>query len=400
MACARRAAAYWAAGRAEMLESELIEDSARLQALTGEWGALAEANSQPLSHPAWMLAWLAHLAPAGALTRVVAVREHGRLVGLGPFFVDPSRRGRVDYRLLGGGLPRISPLSVPGREWEVAAAIAGELARARPAPDALALESAPLASHWPAALREGWPGRVRPLSRQYHVQSSPTVSLQAGSYEAWLAGKSPSFRGEMGRHRRKLAAAGGSSRTSTPETLAGDVEAFVRLHALRWHGSDSSTIVAAGERMPALLEDVGRRASDSGCFRLYLLEIDGEPIAAELCAATGGEVLLMNGGWDERFARFSPSMLSMLDALEDAFARGDRRVDLGPGQQPFKLRMADGDDPVAWTLMLAPGRRLALSCARSAPMLAGRSLRAMTKRAVPARQVDRLRALRNRLERR
>jgi CelD/BcsL family acetyltransferase involved in cellulose biosynthesis len=382
------------------LESEMIVEQPRLESLREEWEALAIANSQPMSLPAWMLGWLRHLAPPHATARVVAVREGGRLVGLAPLFVELGGRGRVDYRLLGGPTPRTSPLAVPGREWEVAEAIAAELSRALPRIDALALESGPLASHWPTALRERWPGRVRPPARRYHVQSSPTVSLDAGSFDAWLAGKSSSFRRELRRHRRDFTAAGGTSRMSTRATLSDDIAAFIRLHALRWEERGSSSIVEVGERMPAMLEEVAGSLIDSGGLRLYLLEIDGEPIAAQLCAGAGGEVLCFNGGWDARFAHLSPSILAIVDAIEDAFARAEARVDLGPGEQTFKRRVADGDDPVAWTLLLAPGRRLGLSYARSAPMLAGRSARETVKRAVSAERADRLRALRDRVGRR
>lgn len=365
----------------------------------GEWERLAIANARPMSHPAWMLGWLRHAAPAGTQARVVAVRERGRLIGIGPFFVRASGRGRRDYRLLGASLPRVCPLAVPGREWEVARSIGEQLAQASPRPDALALECGPLASQWPAALREEWPGRLRPLLRTYNVQNSPTVSLRAGSYEAWLAGKSASFRREMNRHRRRFEAAGGTARITTMETLAQDAAAFVRLHSMRWKGSERSSIVALGQRMPALLEEVGREALASGAFRLHLLELEGEPIAAQLCAAAGGEVLFMNSGWDERHARLSPAILCMLAALQDAFARGDRRVDLASGTQPFKLRMADGDDPVTWTLLLAPGRRLALSYARTVPMLAAVRARRQAKRALSPQQLDRLRGLRERVAR-
>jgi CelD/BcsL family acetyltransferase involved in cellulose biosynthesis len=383
-----------------MLDAELLVRTPDLEALAPEWDALAVANAQPMSAPAWMLGWLRHLAPAGAAARVVAVRERGSLVGLAPLFVEPARRGRVDYRLLGGAVPRTSPLSLRGREWEVAAAIAGVLARTSPRVDALTLESTPLASHWSAALRERWPGVLRPIARDYYVQSSLTVSLRGGSFEAWLAGKSPSFRREMRRHQRGFQARGGSYRTSTRETLASDIQAFMRLHAQRWSGRGASSIVAAGEGMSAMMSEVGAEQLDSGRFRLSLLEIDGEPICAQLCAAAGGEVLFLNGGWDERFAALSPSILNQLHALRDGFERGDARVDMGPGQQAFKLRMADGNDPVAWTILMIPGRRLALTYARTAPMLARNRVRGLAKRALPDEQADRLRELRSRLRRR
>jgi CelD/BcsL family acetyltransferase involved in cellulose biosynthesis len=380
-----------------VLKTELIVEATQLQKLASEWEDLVEVGGPPLAHPAWMLAWFQHLAPQETLTRVVIVRERGRLVGIAPFFVDATRRGRVDYRLFGSSGARISPLSLPGREWEVASAVMEVLAQADPRPDVIALEGAALASHWPMALREGWPGRVQPIVHQYFVQASPTISLDAESFETWLAGKSSSFRKEMRLHRRQFQAAGGSWRASTRQTLQQDIATFMRLHTLRWENRGRSSLVAHGERMTAMLHAVAEAQRETDPIRIWIVEIDGEPIAAQLCAAAGGEILLMNGGWDKRFAKFSPARLAELAALEDAFARGERRADLGPGEQPSKLRLADGNDPIAWTIILLPGRRLPLAYARSAPMLGGRRIRESAKRVLSEEQARRVRELRRRL---
>jgi CelD/BcsL family acetyltransferase involved in cellulose biosynthesis len=380
-----------------VLEAELIVDPAKLHELSPEWEELVEAAGPPMAHPAWMLAWLEHLAPSDTLARVVAIRERKRLVGVAPFFADCTRRGRVDYRLFGSSGTRVSPISRAGREWETAAAIMRVLAHADPRPDAIALEGAPVASLWPVALREGWPGRARPVMRQYFVQGAPTVSLGAESFEAWLAGKSSSFRRETRLHRRQLHAAGGAWRMSTQQTLKQDIATFMRLHTMRWEGHGHSSLVAYGERMTAMLQAVGQAHTDGGHIRVGIVEIDGEPIAAQLCAAAGGEVLFINGGWDERFAKLSPAMLAELAALEDAFERGERRGDLGPGEQHAKRRVADGSDPLAWTILLLPGRKLPLAYAQTVPMLVGRRARATAKRVLDEEQANRMRRLRGRL---
>ena len=382
-----------------MIDTEVIVDAAELASLRDEWDALATANAQPMSLPAWMLGWLRHLAPPHTRLRAIAARERGRLIGLAPMFVVEGEHGRVDYRMLGGPLPRTSPLAIAGREWEVADVVAAALAEADPRPDAIALESAPAASVWPVALRENWPSRARPLLRQYFVQGSPTLCLRHTSFEAWLSRKGSSFRRDMRRNRRAFEAIGGVSRQSTPETLAADIEAFLQLHAMRWENRGVSDIVARGPAMSRMLLEVGEAELAGGRFRLQLLEVEGRAVAAQLCAAAGGEVLLFNSGWDERYARFGPAMLAILDVIEDSFARGDRRIDFAPGEQPNKLRFADGTDPVAWTLLLVPGRRLPITYARTAPMLAGSALRASAKRALPVEQVDRLRVARRRFHR-
>jgi CelD/BcsL family acetyltransferase involved in cellulose biosynthesis len=380
-----------------MLETELIVDETDLVALAPAWDALAVANRQPLAGPAWMLGAWRHLRPAGAELRAVAVREDGDLVAIAPFFAERRRGGRIDYRLLGGAMPRTGPLARPGCAWEAAAAVGAALAAADPRPDVVALEAGPHASPWPLALRERWPARVRPPLRQYYVQPSPTVALGAGSFDAWLAGKSANFRGQMRRMRRQLAAAGGTVRASTPATLHEDVATFLRLHAGRWEGKGASAIVAQADGWRALYEEVGAAQLETGRMRLYLLELDGEPISAQLFAAAGGEAIHLNGGWDERHAKLKPSLLGIVAGLEDAFARGDRRLDLGPGEQAYKLRLADGNDPVAWSMVVVPRARMGLTLARVTPTVARIAARETAKRALTDEQADRLRALRRRL---
>jgi CelD/BcsL family acetyltransferase involved in cellulose biosynthesis len=382
-----------------VLAAETVTASDALAELAPAWDALAVAAGRPMSSPAWMLGQWRHLRPPGAELRVVTVRDDGELIAIAPFYVEPKGRGRLDLRLLGGAMPSTGPLAQAGREWDAAGPIAAALASARPRADVLALESVPLGSRWPVALRERWPGPLKPPLRQYYVQSSPTVSLAAGSFDAWLAGKSSNFRGQMRRLRRRFAQAGGTVRAATAATLHADVATLMRLHAARWDGLGASAIVAKAAGFTALFEQLGTTGLAGGRLRLYVLELDGEPISAQLFAAAGGEALHVNGGWDERHAQLKPSLLGIVAGIEDAFERGDQRVDLGPGDQSYKQRLADGDAPVAWTLLIVPQPQMPLTLARVAPTIARIRARDALKRALPPERLQQARELRRRLRR-
>lgn len=379
-----------------MPTAELVTDLASLEALQAEWDAIAVARGAPLMTPAVVMSWWRHLAPSAAEPRSVAVRQEGRLIGLAPFYVTLGN-GRIDYRLPGIEIAaRLLPLALHGREQEVAEATVRTLASAEPAPDLIALEGAPLASAWPTALRDRWPSRTRPIMSRYLVHGAPTISLEHASYDEWLATKSANFRGQMRRTRRDFLAAGGTARISTHERLAADIDVFMRLHAARWKDSARSNIVRSRSQLAGMLEAMAEQSTPGERLRLWILELDGKPISAQLFFATGGEVAYVNGGWEERFARLRPAMLGILYAIEDAFARGERRVDLGAGEQHYKQRLADGNDPVAWTILILPGRRQALTCARVAPMLAAHRLRDTVKHRLAPEQLDRLREARTR----
>lgn len=383
-----------------MLSSEVITELSELDHLEPEWDELAVANGLPLMSPACVMAWWRQLSPPGAAPRIVAVRDGEQLVGLAPFYVYVRRwGGGLGLRLPGIELAgRLAPLAVPGRERAVAQALGRALAGSSLRPDLLTLEGMPLTSDWAAALREAWPGRLRPASRRYRVSGCPTVSLNAGSFDRWLSAKSWNFRREMRRLRRQFVAAGGTTRSSTLETLQSDVDVFVRLHASRWEGRGGSHYFGLGAGLAAVLNDLGQTLlNKEGRFRLRLLEVEAEPTSAQLFLAAGDRVLYVNGGWDERFAKLKPSMLGILYVIEDAFKRGEGHVDLGLEEQHYKLRFADASDPVAWTILIPPGMRLPVTLLHTAPKRGRAALRHTLKTRLSEKQLRRLLRARVRL---
>jgi CelD/BcsL family acetyltransferase involved in cellulose biosynthesis len=384
-----------------MAVAELIVDEAGAERIAAGWDALAVASAEPSSAPAWMLAWWRHVAPRGAELRVVAVRDGEQLIGLLPLYVDlGSRRAASRYRLLASEddfSASVTPLAAPDRVWEVAEAAAELLAARGSRPDEIELAPLPSASPWTFVLRERWPGRIRPLAFRLAHQLSPIVSLHPGSYEAWLAARSYRFRKEARRYRRLFDDAGGSYRWTTVETLDSDVEVFSRLHAARWEGVGESRLVALGARLPAFLRELATGLLPQERFRMLMLELDGKPICADLWIAAGGDVTGVNTGWDERFKRFSPPRLATLHTIEDACARGERRIHLGFGRVDYKQAYANGADVVTWDVLLPPGATLPRALARTLPRAVDRRMRDTAKRVLPASGADRLRALRGRI---
>jgi CelD/BcsL family acetyltransferase involved in cellulose biosynthesis len=373
----------------------LISRLDALEQLSAEWDRLALECELPLMAPGWLLPWWRHLAEPGSLLRAVEVRDGTELVGLAPLHVPPSRHGRIDYRLLGIGVGApLAPLARRGREAAVAQALTRELSRARPRPDLLVLQGVPLAARWHQALGDAWPGRTKPISSVYRTRAFPTIALAGVSLERWLQTRSSRFRSKMRRLARRFDEQGGSWRLSTAAELERDLDTFQRLHAERWRGRGESTVVAYGARIRAMLADAGRELLDGERFRLWLMEIGGRAITADIYVAGGGIAVGINGGWDERFKRLSPPLLATMHTVEDCAARGERRLELGPGGESHKMRFANADNPVAWSALIPPGRRRARTLALTAPMLTGNAAAHLAKRVLSDEQLDALRALR------
>jgi CelD/BcsL family acetyltransferase involved in cellulose biosynthesis len=127
-----------------------------------------------------------------------------------------------------------------------------------------------------------------------------------------------------------------------------------------------------------------------------LLEIDGVAICADLWLAAGAEVTGINAGWDDRYKRLSPPQLTLVRTLEDACARGERRLNLGWGTVDYKHKYTRGSFAISWEVLLPPGPQLLRTVPRVLPGIARRRLAATMKRALPEAQVSQLRALRDR----
>lgn len=376
-----------------MLGAELLVEWDALQHLYAEWDALAVSNALPQMAPGWVSAWWRHLAPTDALLRAVEIRDGTELVGLAPFFVVPRRGGRrVGFACWTGEGP-LAPLALPGREGQVARAIGQALSQAVPRPDLIELQGMRPPSHWHLAIRDSWPGRARPITRVYRTRACPTVWLEGMSLEAWLAGRSSKFRSSMRRLRRRFEEEGGTWRMSTEATLRSDIEIFLRLHAARWDGHGDSAIVARAERMGAMLNEAGRALIGDERFRLWVMEIDGAAIGADVYLAAGGTVVGFNGGWDERWKRLSPPLLATMHTIEDSIHRGERRLELGPGGGSHKARFANHDSPVAYSVLMMPGRHLPQTFALTAFMLVDSAVRSQANRVLKPKQVDALRKL-------
>lgn len=333
------------------MRAELVEDVGRLEEVAQEWDELAVSRARPYASPHWLIPWWEAAAPPQARLRTIVFREGDALAGIAPFFVGRDLWGARVAAPLGRGVSaRVEPLARDGFEAEVGALTARVIADTDPAPDLLLLDAVPSSSPWVGLLAKGWPGSAR-------VQQSvpaPVVFRPPGGYDGWFADRSSHFRKRMRRAARELTDLGASFRLADPETLTEDLDAFARLHRARWADRGGSGVLTEGvERM---LQTAARRLGPTR-FRLWVLELDGRPVGAEILIAAGGTASFWLGGFEPARASLQPSVQTMLHAIEHAFELGDGHVDLGEGGQDFKYRLADGEETLAWFAVVGRGPR-------------------------------------------
>lgn len=329
-----------------------------------------------------MMAWWGHVAPPRALLRTIAVFDGADLVGLAPLFSDRGLGGLNRYRLLGAGTS--APLDIlarPGMERAVGSVIVQSLTEVDPRPDVIMFEGLRGDSPWPSLLCDLWPNPGKLSLRRQFSQPAPFLELSAITYAEWFASRSAKFRSNMRRGLREVQKHGAIVRLSrNRQELTDDLEAFARLHRLRWRTRGGSGALNPGvERM---LAEVGACLIEEGRFRLWSMHLDGRPISSHLFLTAGEETAYWLGGFDDTETRIQqPAILTILSALEHAFAVGDTRFDLGSGGQWYKYNFSQTAGSVDWVLLIPRGWRSFLARIQLAPLRA----RIMLAQRAPAR---------------
>lgn len=333
----------------QALTSDVFRSAAELDPHLEEWDELAEQESQPLAVPAWAMAWWCHLRPENSTLHVVLCWRGDRLAGVVPLF-SVGRR----YLPLARGVAAAEPLAHDGLQRQVAEQAAIRLAEATPAPAAIELDLHESSPSWAELLCDAWPGDGRAKPRVKLKTPVPRADLGDG-FDTWMGAKSKGFRREMKRKRRRLEKAGCSFRYATPETLPGDIDAFLRLHRRRQAEQGGTSL---GDGVEPMLLAAGAELLGSDRLRVLCTMVGERRIAVEVMLVSGRQVVFWNSGFDEDFARLSPGTQGMLRAISDASDEGRHKISFGPGGQGYKYRFSDEEDTMTTYVVMPPGAGL------------------------------------------
>jgi CelD/BcsL family acetyltransferase involved in cellulose biosynthesis len=318
------------------MRAETIAELRRLEQLAPQWDELAVAAARPFCAPGWLLPWWREAAPAGARLHAVACFDGERLVALAPLFL----RGSELLPLGAGATTRVEPVAERGRERDAAEAIGRSLAPAK----VLRLPGVPESSPWPELLAEAAGAWLHEDERM----SAPVVELE-DTFEGWLATRSSRMRNHLRRYERVLL-----ERGARLELASGDgaIHDFAELHRARWAERGGSDVLDASvERAVA----GSARAFPPERFRLYTVAAGDRAVAAALFVAAGGESSSWLGGFGQGWRDISPQLLLGVEAIRDAYARGERRVDFGAGTSEYKQRLATAEETLRWMSIVLPG---------------------------------------------
>jgi CelD/BcsL family acetyltransferase involved in cellulose biosynthesis len=300
-----------------------------------EWDDVAGASGAEIYlRSAWLEPWWTCFGH-DATPHVLEVRDGDALIGGFPLLVR-QRRMWAQLEAIGGGpaaADHLGPIGVD-RCDVVDAAIIDHLIEQPPA-DLLVVDG--LDADTAFARRLCAHARANGGS----VTSSPCPFLVLpSSFDEYLADRSRNYRHGFRRGLRAIERSGGRFETiDTAADVEPTIEAMVRLH-LAARADAPSTF-----RDPAMVRfhvEVSSRLFALGLLRLHRLVVDERILGVDYCWRSGAAVHAYAAGYDPAWTVASVGDQLLAYAIRSAIDEGVGTFDLLRGEEPYKLRIANG----------------------------------------------------------
>jgi CelD/BcsL family acetyltransferase involved in cellulose biosynthesis len=310
-----------------------------LDALREDWTHLAEASHNIFATWEWNSLWWRRYGGDRRLR--VAVVGEGDAQAIVPLF-EWSRRPLRALRLLGHGHgDRLGPICAEDDPQVSAQAMR------------LALAAEPhdvLVGDWVAGDRS-WAQVLG--GRVVRTTGYPILDLTHGSWQEFLAGRSPKFRKSVRHGHNRLRRDGDVGvRATTADSLERDLDTAFRLHRARFGAHAGCHFCGAHERFHREFAAV---AFDRGWLRLLFLEVEGEPVASEYGFVFQDAYFAYQGGRDPAWDRHSVGFLLEVESIRRALEEGLQEYRFLGGAEGYKYRYPT-TDPGLETIVVPASR--------------------------------------------
>lgn len=315
-----------------------------MQLIRQEFDGLADGQgnlSGSLGSPSYFAGWpwacvqMTHCRDPGDEVSVLALQEEGGAPNLLLPVRHPARarylRGARELAAFNTPYSTIwSPVAAAGIDQAATAnALAGGIRAACPGADYVVFEALAAEGAWLAQLRRAFAGAGYLLHEFVHFGNwyRPTAGMTWPELRAELPAQ---LRNTLDRKGRRLAAGHRSHLAlfASPDEARSARQAYETVHARSWKVAEPYS-----DFIGALIES----AAGAGALRLGLLEIDGEPAAAQIWIVSGGTATIFKLAHDERWKTLSPGSLLTAWMMEQIL-QADRptEIDFGRGDDAYK----------------------------------------------------------------
>jgi len=304
----------------DAVDVEVVTDLGRLAAHGAAWDrlVLGAPRYRPQASFAYVASYLEHLRRPGQPWACLVATHRGRLDGVLPFLVVPTRAAGVTGVHLDAGPLEADLVVRPGREDAVVPALLAALPRA--APRWVSLRFGELQAASPTVTR----ARRDPGPVVVDVVGASSRLALPRSYDDYLAGFSSRARGNLRRATRKLLALPGARVELVPAARATDdhVDAFVAVEGTGWKAHHGNAICLRPD-LTAYYRAATRRLAAAGALEWALLHAHGRIVAAFLMVRMGRKLALDKIAYDASLAQLAPGNVLMGQVIEHAIASGE-----------------------------------------------------------------------------
>ncbi|HEU4322750.1 MAG TPA: GNAT family N-acetyltransferase [Roseiflexaceae bacterium] len=324
--------------RAPAIQIQVVDSVEGLMGLEAEWGSLLRASlcATVFQTFEWQSAWLRAFGRHDPAIRplVLAVREHGWLIGLAPLMVRNT-----------GGLRTLTFLGAPYADYHgflvdpaaaetALAAIWRFIAGTRGVWDAIDLDdirpdSALLSYLRGPAFRTLLPdARIEPSSRCFlldlHNSAKVQQILQKREYQVKLRRLGRQGKLELLHH-------------SDPARVAERMPLYIEQHRAQWRDRPDGFARFDDPHVTPLFTATAQALSSRGWLLLSELTLDGRPVAFFYSFVFRGAYLVYRPCFDVQIGRYSPGSVLLYLLIEHLAARPFHTFDLMRGEHPYKL---------------------------------------------------------------
>ena len=360
-----------------------------IESLVPAWDELAQGLALPFTAGSlWARCFLSAFGGTGRELAVMTAWQDGRVAAIVPLWRDD--------RVLRTWSPVAnfhSPSLVFAAENPPAGAAASLLDRVLRSGDILELGPIPEGDPFCAALRDAARDlRLRVVEEE--AESDAIVELR-GPWEAFRRSLSRNLEQSAARHHRQLQRFGDLAFevVTGGARLPAVLEECFQLEASGWKAANGSPILAQQDTL-CFYTELAQQAAEAGALAIFLLRLDGKPIAFEYCLRAGPRIDMLKISYAPDLARYSPGNVLRQHVLKSEIERGAVTLYHMGRASDWKLRWANRVDPMVRL-------RIYGASARARVAYHGARSRALLKQYAPLRNaVRRARDARDALRRR
>jgi CelD/BcsL family acetyltransferase involved in cellulose biosynthesis len=328
-----------------MITVEKIADLKGSEGLREEWNDLLQTSTADCLFLTWewLFTWWRHLGGDRELF-IVTVRSGRELLAIAPLARRAHRLAGVipvrSLEFLGTGSVGSDYLDViarRGRESEAVRALGEYLAGEK-----LVVEMAQVKSNSGLAAELARELGTRGWSlAETKTSVCPFIRLSGHSWPSYLATLGSEHRYNLQRRLRNatrqfdLRFEQARSESERREALA----ILVGLHHMRWRDRGGSD----GFHTPVLLafhEEVSRLALERGWLRLFVMSLNGKPVASLYGFRYQHVFYYYQSGFDPVYSKYSVGLLAMALAIKSAIEERAEEYDLLHGDEQYKFHWA------------------------------------------------------------